>query len=64
MKYVEALKLGYDRIIFDSFQEPSYIYHCVTYKHFLRDGVDFQVVEKNKKLNLIRKKEDFINKLL
>jgi len=59
----EAKDIGYDYPVFNGFCNRTFIKGSWTLKDFIRDGVDFAVVQKGKKLNVFRREVDFIMKL-
>lgn len=42
----EAETMGFDRKIFNSFEDESFIFGSITYQHFIRDNVNFIIIEK------------------
>jgi len=53
----KANRRGYDKRIFD-FTDEDFIFGSRTYRDFIRDKIDFVVVEKNHKFSLMRKSKD------
>ena len=54
-----AQQLGYTKLVFSAYEKPDKVKHTHTYRDFLRDHVDFVIVEKSDKINLMRKKGDY-----
>lgn len=53
-----AKSKGYNRLIFSTYDEEANIKATVTYRDFVRDKIDFVIIQKGGKINLMRKKRD------
>ncbi len=55
----EAKLRGYTQFIFSTYDKEENIKATVTYQSFVRDKVDFVIVQKGDSINLMRKKRDY-----
>ena len=60
---VEAEILGFNRKMFSSFEQEDFIFGSNTYQDFIRDKVDFVIIELNNKFNLMRKSKEVLPSL-
>ncbi len=54
-----AKSRGYTKLIFNTYGKEADVKATHTYQDFLRDKVDFVIVKKGNKINLMRKKRDY-----